>query len=132
MSALYPVKPIVDSKQPYRIHLIENHIGVTMAQKFKTTSFSADPPPSYAEAMAYVQLFPGHLTQVMVDQQCSSLQNNSAETDQDEAFAKEQRKKKNNTIGWWILQLAVFIFLTFVVIWIACLSRQALKNIYSH
>jgi hypothetical protein len=76
-----------------------------MAAKSKTSSFSADPPPSYAEAMAYVQVFSGHLTQVMVVQQCSSLQNNSEETDQDEAFVKEHIKKRNNTIGWWILQL---------------------------
>ena len=42
------------------------------------TSFSVDPPPSYAEAMECVQLSPMHLTQVMLDQQWNSSQTNSA------------------------------------------------------
>ena len=112
-SCLYSIS---DAKQLHTEKILYSiNFFFTMMQELKTTSYPADPPPSYAEAMAYVQLFPGHLTQVMVDQQCSSLQNNSEETDQEEAFAKEQRKKRNNNIGWWILQLAVFIFLTFIV-----------------
>ena len=92
-----------------------------MAQESKTSSFSADPPPSYPEPIEYAQVSPRHLTQVIMNQQWKSLLNNSSETDQEEAFAKEHRKKNNNKIGWWILQLAVFFFLTFVVIWRACL-----------
>ena len=92
-----------------------------MAEESKTSFFSADPPPSYAEAMEYVQVSPGQQRQFMLDQQYNSLHNNSADTEKEDAFGKEQRKKKINKIGWWILQLAVFIFLTFVVIWIACL-----------
>ena len=57
--------------------------------------FPADPPPSYVEAMDYQQLS-RQLTQVKVDQHWNSLQNNSAETDQEEEFAKEQRRKKKN------------------------------------
>ena len=94
-----------------------------MAKEIKTSSFSVDTPPTNAEAMEYVQLSPTQLKQVMLDQPCNRIQNNYATTanDPEDAFAKEKRKKKNNIIGQWYLQLSVFILLTFVVIWIACL-----------
>eukprot|EP00090_Calanus_glacialis_P034927 TRINITY_DN59338_c0_g1_i1.p1 TRINITY_DN59338_c0_g1~~TRINITY_DN59338_c0_g1_i1.p1 ORF type:complete len:106 (-),score=20.94 TRINITY_DN59338_c0_g1_i1:24-299(-) len=87
------------------------------------TSFSVDPPPSYAEAMECVQMSPQHLTQVMDDQQWKIRENNNANpgNEPEEAFVKEQRMKKNNKIGRWIIHLAVLIFLFFVFIWITCL-----------
>ena len=94
-----------------------------MAQEINTSSVSLDHPPTYAEAMEYVQLSPTHLAQVMENQQWNRIQNNyaTAANDPEDAFAKEKRKKKINIIGQWYLQLSVFILLTFVVIWIACL-----------
>ena len=94
-----------------------------MAQEINTSSVSLDHPPTYAEAMECVQLSPTQLAQVMENQQWNIIQNNyaTAANDPEDAFDKEKRKKKNNIIGQWYLQLSVFIFLTFVVIWIACL-----------
>ena len=86
------------------------------------SSDSFDPPPSYAAAIECVQLSPNHLTQVFVDQQWNRIQNNGAnpENDNEEVFDKEERMKRNNRIGSWIIQLAVFVFLIFVIIWITC------------
>ena len=90
------------------------------------TSFSVDSPPSYAEAMECVQLSPIHLTQVMLDQQWNSSQNNSATAaiDPEKAFVKEQ--SMNKKIGRWIIQLTVLILLIFVIIWITCLYIEGL------
>ena len=94
-----------------------------MDEESKTASYSVAPSPSYAEAMECVQLSPRHLTQVMLEQQWNINQdiNATAANDPEEAFANEERKKKDNNFGQWYLQLAVFVLLTFVVIWVACL-----------
>ena len=120
---MYRVGPCLLNIQFSQQLMTNNHtkrlfdIGLTMTQE---TSFYVDPPPSYAEAMECVQLSPLHLTQVMVDQQWKSRQNNNANPsiEPEEAFVKEQRMNKNNKIGRWIIQLAVLIFLIFVFIWI--------------
>ena len=59
-----------------------------MVQDSSTSPYPVDPPPSYAEAMEYVQLCTRQLTLAMVDQQCNSRQNTSAgaDNDQDEDF----------------------------------------------
>ena len=86
------------------------------------SSDSVDPPPSYAEAIDCVQLSPHHLTQVLMDHQWNRRQNIDAtqENDNEEIFYKEVRMKRNTRIGSWIIRLAVFIFLIFVIIWITC------------
>ena len=122
---MYRVGPCLLNIQFSQQLMTNNHtkrlfdIGLTMTQE---TSFSVDPPPSYAEAMECVQLSPLHLTQVMVDQQYKSRQNNNDNpcNEPEEAFIKEQMNK-NNKIGRWIIQLVVLIFLIFVFNWITCL-----------
>ena len=85
-----------------------------MAQE---SSDCVDPPPSYADAIECVQLSPHHLTQVLVDQHWNRRQNNG---DNEEVFDKEERMKRNNRIGSWIIVLVVFMVLVFVIIWITC------------
>ena len=78
-----------------------------------------DPPPTYAEATEGVQLSPGQLAQVMLDQQCNNIQNNSVRSpnDQDDASAKEVRQNKCNKIVCGIIQLALLIFLIFIFLY---------------
>ena len=91
----------------------------TMIQE---TSFSVDSPPSYAEAMEYVQLSPRQLIQVMVDQQCNNRQTNNALADNDqEIFMQKIKGLRRITKLVIIIQLAVFLFLIFVIICITCL-----------
>ena len=90
-----------------------------MAQEINTSSVSLDHPPTYAEAMECVQLSPRQLTQVMLDQQQNNIQNNNARSpnDQEEAFAKELRKKKINKIVCLMIQLDVVIFPLFILLY---------------
>ena len=93
-----------------------------MAQELNASSYSLDPPPSYAEAMECVHLSPRQLTQVMKNQQYNMIQNSNASpnNDQEKTFAKYQWMKKNFKIRRWIIQLVVWIFLIFVIILISC------------
>jgi t-SNARE complex subunit (syntaxin) len=69
-----------------------------------STDMANDPPPSYVEAMEGVQLSPRQLltrqemTQVMIDQQWSNLQHNTANINQERLIAPVQQKKKGRCI----------------------------------
>ena len=93
-----------------------------MEQESQTSCYCVDPPPSYAEAMEYVQLSPRQLIQVMVDQQCNNRQTNNALADNDqEIFLQKIKGLRRITKLVLIIQLAVFLFLIFVIICITCL-----------
>eukprot|EP00092_Neocalanus_flemingeri_P055186 GFUD01065126.1.p2 GENE.GFUD01065126.1~~GFUD01065126.1.p2 ORF type:complete len:108 (-),score=23.63 GFUD01065126.1:29-352(-) len=89
-----------------------------------------EPPPSYAEAVDGVQLSPRQLvmgtrqemTQVMIDQQWSNLQNNTANTDQERLIVPAQRK--NNCTRWPII-LAIVIIKIIVII---CIRASYYKD----
>ena len=90
----------------------------TMAQESNTSSYSVYLSPSYAEAVECLQLSTRKLTQVMLDQQQNCLKNNrSLPIDQDDAFAKELRVENKNKIVCLIYQLAVVIFLIFILLY---------------
>ena len=93
-----------------------------MAQESHTSSYCVDPPPSYGKTMEYVQLSPRQLIQVMVDQQCNNRQTNNALADNDQEIVMQKIKGlRRITKLVIIIQLAVFLFLIFVIICITCL-----------
>ena len=97
-------EPSVDFIQPDRTKCFSLSICLTMEGKSKTSSYSGDPPPSYAEAMQAEQLSPKQLTPMVVDEQCNNVLSTSVE-----AMAKQQRMKIYNKMGRWIIVSIILI-----------------------
>ena len=83
-----------------------------MDGKLEMSSYSADPPPSYAEAMQAVQVSTIELSQVIVDEQCDNVLSASVEV-----IAKQQRMKIYNKIGRWILVFIILLVQVLIILW---------------
>ena len=83
-----------------------------MNETLETSSYSADLPPSYAEAMQAVQLSTIELSQVVLDEQFDNVLSTSVEV-----MAKQQRMKIYNKIGRWILVFIILLVQVLIILW---------------